>query len=232
MTLPFPARERRSLPVRELSDARAATVNASPRRQRGREPWSERSIRLAHDDRRPARLALADPPYPHQAERHYGDHQDFAGEVDHAALIERLTAEYDGWALCTGAYMACDVMRLCPRGTRQLIWRKPSASFKPGVSISFQYEPVFVYGGRRRHRHAMILPDVFDAPVVYGEHNGVRRGVKSQPFCNHVFEALGARPDLGDTLEDVFPGSGAVTAAWESWRSTPRLPIFEPEAAA
>lgn len=200
-----------------------------PKRQRGREPWSEANIRLAYDDQRPARLALADPPYPHQSERHYVDHQDYAGEVDHEALIARLCDEFDGWALCTGAYMAGTVLRLCPKGTRQLIWRKPSASFKPGVSISFQYEPVFVYAGRRRHRHAMILPDVFDAPVVYGEIDGIRRGVKHERFCTHVFEALGARPELGDTLGDVFPGSGSVARAWAAWAASPRLPIFEPE---
>jgi len=35
-------------------------------------------------------MAYADPPYPGQAKRHYGDHPDYAGEVDLGALIERL----------------------------------------------------------------------------------------------------------------------------------------------
>lgn len=172
------------------------------------------------------RLAIADPPYPQQSERHYGEHHDYDGEVDHVALIERLTDEFDGWALASGAYMLCDVARLCPKGTRTLIWRKPSASFKPGVSVAFQYEPVFIYGGRRRHRHAAILPDVFDAPVVYGEINGIRRGVKSYEWCAHVFESLGARD--GDELVDVFPGSGAVGRAWGDWRGQGPAPIFLP----
>ena len=43
------------------------------------------------------RLAYADPPYPGQSKRYYGDQPSYAGEVDHAALIERLSG-YDGWA--------------------------------------------------------------------------------------------------------------------------------------
>lgn len=44
------------------------------------------------------KFAYADPPYIGQAKRLYGDHPDFAGEVDHAALIVDLL-RYDGWAL-------------------------------------------------------------------------------------------------------------------------------------
>lgn len=29
------------------------------------------------------RIAYADPPYPGQARKHYGQHPDYAGEVDH-----------------------------------------------------------------------------------------------------------------------------------------------------
>lgn len=61
---------------------------------------------------RPLRLAYADPPYPGNA-RLYRDHPDYGGEVDHAALIERLSA-YDGWALSTSAE-ACAVPSKTPR---------------------------------------------------------------------------------------------------------------------
>lgn len=47
------------------------------------------------------RLAYADPPYPGLA-HYYRGHPDYAGEVDHAALLSRLAA-YDGWALSTSA---------------------------------------------------------------------------------------------------------------------------------
>jgi hypothetical protein len=36
------------------------------------------------------KFAYADPPYPGQARRHYSDHPDYGGEVDHRELIDRL----------------------------------------------------------------------------------------------------------------------------------------------
>jgi hypothetical protein len=36
-----------------------------------------------------------------------------------------------------------------------------------------------------------------------------------------MFDLLGLGPD--DDLVDLFPGSGAVSEAWESWRRQPNL---------
>lgn len=202
----------------------ARTESVSRKRPRGREPWSEKNIRRPADDTEPMRIAFADPPYPEQAERHYGDHPDFAGEVDHAELVERLMG-YDGWALCTGAVMLPDVVKLCPKGTRVLVWRK-DVMWKPGVSVSFSWEPVLIYGGRRRHRHAAILSDSMYHPPVFEKFEGQSIGIKPYPYCAWVFEALGA--NAGDTLDDLFPGSGAVGRAWARWVGAPALPIFAP----
>lgn len=40
-------------------------------------------------------------------------------------------------------------------------------------------------------------------------------GRKPREFCRWVFTLLGAQS--GDTLDDLFPGSGAVGAAWEEF---------------
>lgn len=196
--------------------------------RRGREPWSERIIRRAYDDPQPVRLAFADPPYPRQAQRHYGDHADFAGEVDHGELVERLMT-YDGWVLCTGGAMVFEVSSLMPRGARMFPWIKPLVPFKPGVSVDYGWEPILQYGGRRRHRMATILPDYLNCQPTRHRQSGAEAviGMKPYEYCAYCFEALGARPDLGDTLDDLFPGSGAVTSAWERWCNEPRLPIFE-----
>jgi len=37
-------------------------------------------------------------------------------------------------------------------------------------------------------------------------------GTKSAAVCRWIFDLLGAAP--GDTLDDLFPGSGAVGRAW------------------
>jgi hypothetical protein len=66
-------------------------------------------------DNLPIRFAYADPPYIGQAKRHYGNHADYAGEVDHAELIDRLMSEFpDGWALSLSMKSLPAVMRLCP----------------------------------------------------------------------------------------------------------------------
>jgi len=41
-------------------------------------------------------------------------------------------------------------------------------------------------------------------------------GAKPEAFCRWLFEVLGMERD--DELHDEFPGSGAVTRAWNAWR--------------
>ncbi len=43
--------------------------------------------------------------------------------------------------------------------------------------------------------------------------------------CGWLFEVMGCEPQ--DELHDLFPGTGAVTAAWEAWRSQLTLPLCE-----
>lgn len=57
------------------------------------------------------RFGYADPPYPGQSLKHYGDHPDYAGEVDHRALVDQLRG-YDGWLLHTSANTLQYVLRL------------------------------------------------------------------------------------------------------------------------
>jgi len=38
-------------------------------------------------------------------------------------------------------------------------------------------------------------------------------GTKPAAFCRWMFDLVGATP--GDTLDDLFPGSGIVGRAWE-----------------
>ena len=45
-------------------------------------------------------------------------------------------------------------------------------------------------------------------------------GAKPDAFCLWLFDLLGMGPD--DEFHDLFPGSGAVTRAWEKWRNQTR----------
>jgi hypothetical protein len=162
-----------------------------------------------------------------QSTRYYRDHPDYAGEVDHADLVQRLS-DYDGWALCTAARSLQDVLALCPAGTRVMVWCKPGLVQIPGVSIAHGWEPVLVYGGRRVP-DSMVRDWILCAPPHWQWSTRARpdrpkeavTGMKPDAYCRWVFEALGARP--GDTLDDLFPGSGAVTAAWERFIGNPQL---------
>ena len=66
----------------------------------------------------PRRIAYADPPYPGMSRRYYGDHPDYAGEVDHERLIASLVSTSDTWALSTSAQSLPDVLALCPAGVQ------------------------------------------------------------------------------------------------------------------
>jgi hypothetical protein len=94
------------------------------------------------------RLAYADPPYPGQAAKHYADHPDFAGEVDHAALLRKLDTEYDGWVLHTASTTLGYVLGLAAaegiEGFRVMAWVKPFAAFKRNVSVAYAWEPVLI----------------------------------------------------------------------------------------
>jgi hypothetical protein len=174
------------------------------------------------------RFAYADPPYPGQAKRLYGDHPDYDGEVNHEVLIARLVNEFsDGWALSTGAKWLREVLLLCPDDVRVLSWVKTDA---PPFTLRVQYtwEPVILCGGRRYEGGPRTVRDSLVAPSAGAMGAGVHRdgpghviGRKPPRFCRWLFEVLGA--ESGDEFVDLFPGSGAVGREWEKWSAQPSL---------
>lgn len=176
-----------------------------------------------------ARFAYADPPYPGQSAKHYKAHPDYAGEVDHPALIARLEEEFpDGWALSTGAKNLQEVLALCPP-VRVLIWDK-KAGTPFGDHFYWRWEPVLLRGCRRPslypHDLVQALPQGF-THTFRSSPEGHVTGAKPEAFCRWLFECMGLGPD--DELVDLFPGSGAVTRAWAQWRAQLTLePVTSP----
>lgn len=182
---------------------------------------------------RPLSLAYADPPYPGLSRRYYGDHPEYAGEVDHAALIASLEATYDGWALSTSPRSLMQIAGLMQdaglewwRDYRVGIWTKPAP---PSTSrrAKSAWEPVIFRGGRPRPDDAPHLVDWVHAAQPrdwpargVGRQTGRVTGIKPSAFSVWVFRTLGADPRAGDTLADVFPGSGAVSEAWRRYVET------------
>jgi hypothetical protein len=158
------------------------------------------------------RFAYADPPYPGDA-HYYRDHPDYAGEVDHAQLVDRLIADYpDGWALSTSSRALRDVLALCPPAVRVGAWTKPAPP-TDSARARRAWEPVIFAGGRPLPRGGVTVLDWVHAATPRA-FPGQIVGTKPAGFSWWLFDNLGARPDLGDTLDDLFPGSGAVTVAW------------------
>lgn len=170
----------------------------------------------------PLRIGYADPPYPGQARKHYG-----CAEVDHGQLIARLARDYpDGWALSTSSPALRGVLAVCPPGVRVAAWVKPFASFKPGVNPAYAWEPVVFAGGRKRGRADPTVRDWVSCNAALGR--GLA-GAKPDGFCLWLFGLMGLR--TGDTLDDLFPGTGAVTRAWRAFAGLPDPagPEGEPE---
>lgn len=168
------------------------------------------------------RIAYADPPYINCAHL-YQDHPDFAGEVDHAELIERLQSEFDGWVLHASATphsMATLAPLVAKTGARWMSWVKGFAAFKRNVSVAYAWEPVIVKPARKPVvSKRLVMRDWIECPIT------LRRGLtgaKPEKVCHWAFEAVGARPE--DDLVDLYPGTGAVTKAWQSWRGLFTLP--------
>lgn len=95
----------------------------------------------------PLRLAYADPPYIGMSARYYSEHDDFAGEVDHAELIRRLST-FDGWALSCSARSLPEVLALCPAGVRVAAWVRGERPTRSAAPLN-AWEPVVYWGGRR-----------------------------------------------------------------------------------
>lgn len=164
------------------------------------------------------RFAYADPPYPRQAKRWYGSHPDYAGEVDHAELVGRLCEAYpDGWALSTSAVSLQAVLAVCPAGVRVAAWNNTNSS-PPGNLGDWwwSWEPVIICGGRRGGRGGPPVRNVLSCGTGAA---GRFPGGKPEAFCRWMFGLLGAQ--VGDELDDLFPGSGAVGLAWERYRDQP-----------
>lgn len=164
------------------------------------------------------RFAYADPPYLGLAAKFYGhlhpDAADYDKPETHQALIDRICAEYDGWAMSLHSPSLRQILPMCPPDVRVMPWIKPFASFKPGVGVAYAWEPIIVRGGRRRTREQRTVRDWV------AENITLKRGftgAKPTAVIHWLLEVLNVQS--GDEVDDLFPGSGAVTATLDGWRA-------------
>lgn len=157
-------------------------------------------------------FAYCDPPYLGCAAKLYGD-PTYDDPDAHHALILRLQVEYpDGWALSASTPSLRTILPMCPDDCRIGSWVKPFASFKPGVNPGYCWEPVIWRGGRtKRSRKEDTVRDYHSEVIT------LKRGMagaKPPGFVAWIVALLGADVRQGDTITDLFHGSGAMLGVW------------------
>jgi hypothetical protein len=162
------------------------------------------------------RFAYADPPYLGQA-RHYRQHPEAAVWDDpatHEKLIIRLGEQYpDGWALSCSSSSLKTLLPMCPDDVRIGAWVKPFHVFKKGVRPAYAWEPVLFRGGRNKNHPPPAKGGKATTPKDFVSANITLKkgltGAKPEIFCEWVINLLNVLP--GDTLDDLFPGTGAMS---------------------
>ncbi len=178
------------------------------------------------------RVGYADPPYPGQAKLYGRGRDPYTGdvaEVDHEELIGRLELDFpDGWALSTSSAALGYVLSLCPfvdraSELRVCAWVRGTVP-RPPQRIMWSWEPLIVRTPNWRQRHeGDFIRDTLTSMQPSGFLGGQIKGAKPREFSTWMFNLLGLSQD--DVFVDLFPGSGAVTNAWQAWRAQGRLVV-------
>ena len=158
------------------------------------------------------KFAYADPPYYKQGKRLYGDHHEEAQVWDdkkaHRDLIKKLVEEYpDGWALSCNPANLSWLLPECPEGTRVCAWVKTFHQIRP-TTVQYAWEPVLLFGGRKDNKRSPMVRDWFVG--IPTRMKGLP-GAKSDAFNDWVLDLLNYQE--GDTLDDLFPGTGGMSKA-------------------
>jgi hypothetical protein len=169
----------------------------------------------------PMRFAYADPPYLGKCGKFYGhEHPDgrcWDDLLTHKLLIERLCDDYpDGWALSCATPNLRELLPMTPPGARIGAWAKSFCIFKKGVRPAYAWEPVIFMGGRNKNHppppkggKQTTPKDYIVCPIT------LRRGLtgaKPEMVCLWIADLLGYVGGR-DTLDDLFPGTGAMSRA-------------------
>lgn len=156
------------------------------------------------------RLAYADPVYVGCSGRYDHPAASVWDDVErHGALMRQLNRDYDGWALSASAPSLLKLAALVPDGARVGVWVKPFAAFKRNVRIAYTWEPVIWRPARDSSAAGAPVGRDHIAEVIT-----LRRGLvgaKPERVCSWVLDLMGYVP--GDSVVDVFPGTGSMGRA-------------------
>ena len=159
------------------------------------------------------RFAYADPPYLGHGAKDYGHRHPDAADYDdpaaHVALIGRLVDEYpDGWAVSLDLPSLRFYLQHVPTDARVGCYVKTYHQILVNVPVQYAWEPVIWRGGRPVLRRAPLVRDwIATSPAAS---QAGFKGSKPPRFNRWVLDLLGYED--GDTLDDLFPGTGSMAA--------------------
>jgi hypothetical protein len=161
---------------------------------------------------------------------HHPDAAQWDDPCTHRALVDRLIAEFDGWAIAMVPDNLRHYLAWVPPDTRIAVWHDPQV-MPTGRHPRRRWEPVLVAVPPGRRRVADLtgpaVGDVFTAghDAARGD-LGLRSfaGRKPLAWTRWVLAMLGWDAAV-DTVADLFPGSGAVQRVLEQ----PPLALGWPE---
>lgn len=160
------------------------------------------------------KFAYADPPYLGQCSRYGHRHEHpygcWNGADTYEELFRILVADFpDGWAVSASSPSLRTLLPLTPPKTRVMAWTKPFAQYRPNVNPAYAWEPVLVYGGRRRDRTVLTLKDWVSASPRL-KHDPT--ATKPEAFFRWLLDVLNVQPE--DELVDIFPGTGILSSLY------------------
>ena len=163
------------------------------------------------------KFAYADPPYYGNGKRRYAPFHENSQEYDtktaHLELVKRLVDEYpDGWALSCNPKDLQWLLPAMPEDVRVMAWAKTFHQIRVNVSVQYAWESIIVRGGRdMRHRRPMTRDYVTGTIAM---RKGLP-GAKPDYFFEWILAVLGYQK--GDTLNDIFPGTGNFEKVIQKW---------------
>jgi hypothetical protein len=139
----------------------------------------------------------------------------------HRELVAQLVDGYDGWAIAMVPENLYDYLQWVPRRTRIAVWNDPNV-MPTGSHPRRRWEPVLVFVPEGRRRIGDV-PGPHVSDVLTEAHRGASgfAGAKPTAWTRWVLDMMGWDPEA-DTVDDLFPGSGAVQAVLDQHR----LPLW------
>lgn len=167
------------------------------------------------------KLAYADPPYYGNGKRLYEklhpEAELWDDKEQHIYLLRSLESQYDGWALSCNPKDLKWLLPETPEDSRVAVWVKPFANWRPSYRVQYTWEPVIFKPARPKKGYQKGTASVRDHLVCNIALKKGLSGSKPEAFNDWILELLNY--EVGDELNDLFPGTNGILDAIERYKN-------------